>query len=45
MKKKQRKFGLASMRRTLKKPKKRLNQDTKELPELRRGSSRSVGNN
>ena len=43
--KKQRKLGPASVRRTPKEPRKILDQDTKELPESGRGSSGSVGKN
>ena len=45
MKKKQRKLGPASVRRTPKEPKKRLDQDTKELLEPGKGSSGSARNN
>ena len=43
--KKQRKLGLASVRRTPKEPRKRLNQDTEELLKPGKGSSESAGKN
>ena len=45
MKKKQRKLSLASLRRTPKEPKKRLDQDTEELPKAGRESSKRARNN